>query len=199
MTISTLQSTTARAETAARILDAAFDRISLVGLAGTTVEDVARAAGISRQTVYRYFSSKDHLLAALVMREEEKFLDGARTAFAKSTDLPEALYEAILFCLRFAHEHPLLDRLLETDPEALLPYLTTRGAPLITRGREAMLRLLRTKAWVRLDRLETVADLVVRGMVSYAITPSHRPAKEVARHLSEIVTLALTGKQANTR
>src|SRR5438094_10658017 len=111
-------------ETRARILDGAFGCIGDIGLGRTKMEDVARAAGIARQTVYRYFPSKDHLILALVLREEEKFLDGVRGAFASSSNLQTTMEEALLFCLRFAREHPLLDRLLETDPEALLPFLT---------------------------------------------------------------------------
>src|SRR5207249_2478323 len=121
--------TTSATDTAARVLDAAFQCVGRVGLGRTTVEDVARAAGLSRQTIYRYFPSKDHLILALVMREEEKFIDGVRTAFASQDNLEEAMYQGMLFCLRYAREHPLLDKLLATDSEFLLPYLTTRAAP----------------------------------------------------------------------
>src|SRR5947207_3943365 len=115
----TLSAAATRPDTQARILDAAFGCVSDLGLARTTVEDVARMAGLSRQTIYRYYPSKDHLVTALVLREEEKFLDGIRAAFAADGDLHEAIYHSILFCLRFARQHPLLDRLLDTDPETL--------------------------------------------------------------------------------
>ncbi len=117
----------ARTDTRERILEAAYGCIARVGLARTTVEDVAKAAGLSRQTIYRYYLSKDHLVMALVLREEEKFLDGARAAFARADDLRAGLEDAIAFCLRFAREHPLLDRLLAMDSETLLPYLTLEG------------------------------------------------------------------------
>src|SRR5947208_6004685 len=113
--------TSTGADTRARILDGAFECISDIGLVRTKMEDVARAAGVSRQTVYRYFPSKDHLILALVLREEEEFLNGVRTAFANEPQLEQACYQGFLFCLRFAREHPLLDRLLATDPETLLP------------------------------------------------------------------------------
>src|SRR5205809_7698169 len=112
--------TTSATDTAARVLDAAFQCVGRVGLGRTTVEDVARTAGLARQTIYRYFPSKDHLIMALVLREEEKFLDGVRSAFADAATLQDAMETGTLFCLRFAREHPLLDRLLATDPETLL-------------------------------------------------------------------------------
>lgn len=186
-------------DTGTRILDAAFDRVMDLGLARTTVEDVARAAGLSRQTIYRYFPSKEHLITALVLREEERFLDGIREAFAEDPGLEAALSDGILFCLRFAREHPLLDRLLDTDPETLLPYLTTRGAPVIRRAREVLKGLLMKKAWVRADLLDAAVDAAVRTVVSYALTPPDRRPEEVARDLARIFTLSLTRKEASSR
>jgi AcrR family transcriptional regulator len=186
-------------DTGARILDAAFDRVMQIGLARTTVEDVARAAGLSRQTIYRYFPSKEHLVTALVLREEERFLDGIRRAFAEDPNLEVAIADGILFCLRFARQHPLLDRLLETDPETLLPYLTTRGTPVINRAREVLKGLLVQKAWIRADLLDTAIDAATRTLISYALTPPDRRPEEVARDLARILTLALAPKEASPR
>ena len=191
--------TSTRPETPQRILEAAFGCITDVGLSRTTVEDVARAARLSRQTIYRYYPSKDHLIMALVLREEEKFLDGIRAAFDVDADLEDALFDGILFCLRFAREHPLLDRLLETDPETLLPYLTTRGAPVLARAREVLIDLLKRKAWVRVGLLEQVADSAVRVVVSYALSPPHRRPEDVARDMAQIMSVVLAGKGSAKR
>jgi AcrR family transcriptional regulator len=199
VTTATTAPAPARPETLQRILDAAFQCVSEVGLARTTVEDVARAAGLARQTIYRYFPSKDHLILALVLREEEKFLDGVREAFAADPGLEDALYHGILFCLRFAREHPLLDRLLATDPETLLPYLTTRSAPLLIRARETLRHLVVSKTWVRTTVLDESTDMMVRVMISYLVTPADRPTETVARDLARIMTIALTGKEAAVR
>jgi len=185
----------AELDTTERILRAAFDRIALAGLARTTMEDVARAARVSRQTVYRYFASKEHLITALVLREEEAFLDGARTAFAANDDLTDALEQGILFCLRFAREHPLLDRLLATDSETLLPYLTTRGGPVIARAAEVLRHEIPRKAWVRADMLEDTVDTLVRVILSHTLSPSPRPPARVARGLARVTALALTGTE----
>src|ERR671937_3000254 len=95
--------TEVREGTRARILDAAFAAVRDFGVSRTTVEDVAQRAGLSRQTVYRYFPSKDHLVLALVLREEEKFIDGTRRAFEENDDLEVAIEQAMAFTLRFAH------------------------------------------------------------------------------------------------
>jgi AcrR family transcriptional regulator len=182
----------ARSDTTDRILAATFDRIATLGLARTTVEDVARAAGVSRQTVYRYFASKEALIGALVLREEDAFLQGARTAFAANDDLTDALEQGILFCLRFAREHPLLDRLLSTDSETLLPYLTTRGAPVIARAAEVLTHEIARKAWVNAGLLEETVDALTRVIISHTLAPAPRPADRVARDLARIATRALT-------
>jgi AcrR family transcriptional regulator len=188
-----------RPDTPERILQAAFDCIRDVGLSRTTVEYVARAAGFSRQTIYRYYPSKDHMIMALVLREEEKFLDGIRVAFAARTDLEHALRDSILFCLRFAREHPLLERLLASDPETLLPFLTTRSGPVIDRAREVLIELIGTKAWVRADVYREAADAAVRVVISHALAPPKRPVEDVATDLARILALALVAKEATRR
>lgn len=184
-----------RNDTPTRILEAAFGCIAKVGLARTTVEDVARTAGVSRQTVYRYFDSKDHLVMALVLREEERFLDGVRDAFARNEHLRGSLEQAVLFCLRFAREHPLLDRLLETDSEILLPLLTTRSTPIIDHASDVLAQQIRAKAWVRADLLDAVAETLTRTVLSQSINPSRVPPDRIARGLAITFTIALTGAE----
>jgi AcrR family transcriptional regulator len=186
---------TAQHDTPSRILDAAFECVGDVGLSRTTVEDVARAAGLARQTIYRYFPSKEHLIMALVLREEEKFLDGVQAAFQRAGTLQEAMEQGMLFCLRYAREHPLLDRLLAKDAETLLPYLTTHAAPFIAHAREAFRALVSTKSPVDPTLLDEAGDLAVRVTLSYALTPPDRAPEEVARDLARILTLALIGRE----
>ena len=50
-------------------LDAAASCYTRFGLAKTTVEDVAQAAGVSRATLYRHFKNRDELLVAVIARE----------------------------------------------------------------------------------------------------------------------------------
>jgi AcrR family transcriptional regulator len=184
--------TTLTTGTSDRILDAAFRRIAELGLSRTTVEDVAREAGLTRQTIYRYFPSKDDLVRALIMREEERFLDGVRAAFAVDDDLEGALFNGMLYCVRFAREHPVLERLLQVDPETALPYITIRGGAVVDRARKVVAGLIRRKAWVRPDLVDPVADLLVRAFISYTLTPPDRPPEGVTRDLARIATAALT-------
>jgi AcrR family transcriptional regulator len=177
--------------TSARILDAAFEAVATFGLSRLTVDDVARLAGVSRQTVYRYFDSKDAVIEALVAREEEILLEGVRAAHRQAPSLREAIRRSVLFCLQAAREHPLLDRLLDSEPEVLLPYLTTRAGGLIERARGVLEELVAERNDVRPDLAARSADLAVRAVVSYTLTPSDEPPEQVAREVARILASAI--------
>jgi AcrR family transcriptional regulator len=177
--------------TGARILDAAFEAVARFGLSRLTVDDVARLAGVSRQTVYRYFDSKDALILALVAREEEALLEGVRAAHREAPSLREAIRRSVLYCLRSTREHPLLDRLLASEPEVLLPYLTTRAGGLIDRARLTLETLVAERDDVRPELAPRAADMAVRAIVSYTLTPSDEPPERIAREIARILTAAL--------
>lgn len=183
--------------TRAAILDAAFEAVSTFGLSRLTVEDVARQAGLSRQSVYRYFGSRDELIAALVIREEEAFLEGIREVHARHADLETAMREAALFCLRTLREHPLLDRLLASEPETLLPYLTTRAGPVVARAREVLEDLAAERTGSGL--VHRTADVAVRAIISYTLTPSEDEPEDVARELARILASALEVREEDVR
>lgn len=189
-------------ETRTRILDAALARLGEVGIARLALDDVATDAGFSRQTVYRHFDNRDGLLAAVVLREEEVFLDTIRAAVAGCSDLEEALAAAMRTGLRMAAEHPLLNRLLDTEPEALLPLLTTGAGPVLPAARPVVRDLLARFAPSLDDATaELVADVAARTLVSYATNPPSRgiePTVTVvaAVHARGVVALLPAGTTA---
>ena len=171
-----------------RILDAAMAAMAVHGLAKLSLEDVAREAGMSRQTVYRYFGSKDALVTATILREEQGFLDQMAKAVVAHRDVRPAMEAAIVTGLRAAREHPLLDRLLATEPEALLPFLTTGGGPVLSAARPAIQALLEQ----RLPHLEPrllhhAADTATRLFISYAINPPDDDIEDVAAGLVDLI------------
>jgi AcrR family transcriptional regulator len=181
-----------------RILEATFSAVATHGLSRLTVDDVARLAGLSRQTVYRYFDSKDALIQALVYREEETFIGGIRAAHARHDRLEDAMREAILFCLTAAREHPLLDRLLASEADVLLPFLTTRGGGLIARAR-AVIEELAAEWGLRNELVHRSADVSVRAIVSYVLTPSEDDPEDIARGLARILVSALEVREEGVR
>lgn len=112
-------------DTRTRILDAAYECIAHDGLAATSLETAARAAGVSRATLYRYFpGGRDELVAAVITGETMRFFGRLADAVAEAPDLETVLVDGIVFAHRSIEEHEVLQRLLGTEPELLTPQLT---------------------------------------------------------------------------
>ncbi|WP_440100912.1 TetR/AcrR family transcriptional regulator [Streptosporangium sp. H16] len=119
----------ADAERTDRVLDAARETVLAVGVRRTTLTDVARRAGLSRMTIYRRWPDVRTLVADLMTRE------WVRVADRFATGDPVASSVAVVRALR---DHPLWRKIVEVDPELLLPYLLDRRGA----SHEAMLTLV---------------------------------------------------------
>ena len=175
-------------DTRIRILDATIAVLARVGLSRLTLEDVAVEAGVSRQTLYRYFGSREALISATVLREEETFIEQMVAATQPHADFRPALEAAIAQALRSARAHPLLDRLLATEPEALLPFLTLGRGPVLSAARPVVQALLVERLDHLTEReLARVADAATRLIVSYAISPPDEDIDDVAAGLADLI------------
>jgi AcrR family transcriptional regulator len=108
-----------------QLLDAARECVLAVGVRRTTVTDVARRAGVSRMTLYRRFPDLEALLAALMTREFGRLVAGGRNGAAGATTR-ERVVAMVVAGSRALAGDPLFARLLDVDPELLLPYVTVR-------------------------------------------------------------------------
>ena len=112
--------------TADRLLDATYAAVMDVGLRRTTVADVARRAGVSRMTVYRQGADLDTLVGALLKRELVAVLDQAQQEVALLPTSRQRLVEASVLAVERIGRHPLYRRVLDLDPELLLPLIVDR-------------------------------------------------------------------------
>lgn len=180
---------TGRDSTRDAILDATMQIASEVGLARLSVEDVAERAGLSRQTLYRYFGSRDGLLSAAILREEHAFIARIVDAVGDEPDLHLALRAAVVTALVAAREHPLLDRLLATEPEGLLPILLSGDGPVIPAARPAITEMLAVRLPGRRPaEVAAVADICTRLIVSYALNPPDDDPAVVAELLAGTIS-----------
>jgi AcrR family transcriptional regulator len=109
-----------------RILEATYACVARYGISKTTVEDVAKEAGLSRATVYRHFpGGKDELVADTIRWETNRFFLRLAQAVDGAHGLDEMLVEALLFAHRAIEEHEVLQKILQTEPDLLLPRLST--------------------------------------------------------------------------
>jgi AcrR family transcriptional regulator len=111
---------TAQAGPTAReiLLDAAREELRGRPWREVTMAAVASAAGLSRQTVYNAFGSRERLAQALVLREADRFLDAVEGAVAAHAGDPEeALAAAFDLFLAAARDDPLVHAVVRGDEE----------------------------------------------------------------------------------
>ena len=108
------------------VLAAARECVMDVGLKRTTLADVARRAGVSRMTVYRQYGDLQTIVSELLTRELVAVLDRAREAVASLPTARERLVEAGVRTVEEVTHHPLYRRVLDLDPELLLPLVVDR-------------------------------------------------------------------------
>jgi AcrR family transcriptional regulator len=106
-------------------LDAARDNILAVGWKRTTLTDVAKRAGVSRMTVYRRWPDMQSLLADLQVREWAGLVDEALMGRDDATQL-HSIVRAVVATVGAMRDNSLFMRIVEIDPELLLPYLLER-------------------------------------------------------------------------
>ncbi|MBF6334159.1 TetR/AcrR family transcriptional regulator [Nocardia transvalensis] len=91
-----------------RILDAAAALFAERGVAATQMADIAKAAGCSRATLYRYFDSRQAVQAAFVHREARRVAAAVAGEIAALTDPGERVVAGVLASLRAVRADPLL-------------------------------------------------------------------------------------------
>jgi AcrR family transcriptional regulator len=181
------------ASTRDALLDAAYDAAVGGDWARTRMADVARAAGVSRQTLYNEFGSKDALAQALAIRTVEEFIAGTEATLdaADPANPVEAVGQAALYTLQRAADDPLLKATL-IDDGGLLSFLTTRGEPVLALARESFERYYKTH-WPDLSPsdIDRAAETIVRLTISYLMQPGDAPAEVIAARLADLAATML--------
>lgn len=163
-----------------QIVDAAYEAVSVYGITRLSLADVAKRAHLSRQTLYRYFPSKDDLLDAVVAREEQRFRDQISAAVRETHSSEAALRAAIVATLEGVRTHPLIERLLETEPETLIPYLTVGTLPGPSSNRHLARMLEHLVPEMSSEDVRRTADVLSRLIISYVLDPFDGSPEEFA-------------------
>lgn len=113
--------------TTAAILDATRASVLDFGVRRTTLTDIARRAGVSRMTVYRRYPDLDAVLRELMTREFGATLEAtAAAAVREGEDGRARIRRQVAAGVRELREHPLLRKIVDAEPELLLPYVLGR-------------------------------------------------------------------------
>jgi len=179
------------------LFGAARDQLEQRSWSEITMSDIAGAAGVSRQTLYKEFGNRNEFGLAFVIHEGERFLDDVEAAVLDHRDDPRAAVGAALeLFLRTAGEDPLIRILLSDDGTGgMLPFVTTQGMPVV---QWATARLAATieEGWPQAppSDVRLLAESLVRLAISYITGPSDSPeatAASVADLLGPFIDKAL--------
>lgn len=154
------------------ILDAARDVFEEFGARRANVDDVARKAGISRSTLYRRFPNKETLLAAVIDRETNAFLDEL-DRIAQDLPLQEAIIECFVHGMAIMREIPVLGRLAKTEPE-MISGIPGRAPALLEHSDRIARTLRRAGARMPDEELLVVAELMLRLASTFLLDPGGR-------------------------
>jgi AcrR family transcriptional regulator len=187
----------------AAVLAAARAVVVDLGIRRLTIDEVVRRSGVSRMTVYRRFAGRDEVVVAVIRRELEEAAATVSASVADAEGAEDRFCGAFAAAVEVVGENELLTRLLELEPETLLPYLTTAGQPFVA-GTIAFLRpyvgALRAEAGAPDPDpgLDAVAETIGRVGLSLRLTPAiaidlDGPAARLRYAREVLVPLAVAG------
>lgn len=160
-----------------RILDAAGEQFRHWGIQRSTMEDVARRAGVSRITVYRRFVTKEDLVEHVILREFRRYFDRFLVDIAAATTAADRVVLGFVSSLRALRGNPLIGALITAEPDHFVSSLVGDGGRAVAMVREFVARQLRQEqraGTISAEvRTELVAELMVRICASFLAIPSH--------------------------
>ncbi|MER6176426.1 helix-turn-helix domain-containing protein [Streptosporangium sp. NPDC001681] len=163
-------------ETRARILDAAYEQFCRMGIRRSTMEDVARRAGVSRITVYRRFATKDALVEHVVRREFRRYFDQFLIDIEQARTAADRAVLGFVSSLRAIRRNPLIGGLITAEPDLVVPSMISDGGRTLATVRQFVAGQLRheQRAGNVSSDLDTdlVAELMVRISASFLAIPS---------------------------
>jgi AcrR family transcriptional regulator len=102
-----------------RILAGAERWIDRHGIRKTTIDDIASEIGLSRPSVYRYFTDRDDLLIELITRHARALLNRACKAISRQSSLPDQIVETVLCTAGHSRRDPLTRHMIDHDGTSL--------------------------------------------------------------------------------
>ncbi len=177
-----------------RIVEAASRSVDRLGAGGFSLSEVALELGISRPTVYRYFTSSDELLSAVGQYVMTEFSEQLRAHLSKFTDPAEWIVEGIATPIEWIPLRPQLTLFLTAG----------RSQPFVT-GFTSSIAVEKTREAIRLapvnwadaglshEEIDELVDLMLRLIASMLVDPPDPPrtGASLRRYLRRWIAPAL--------
>ncbi|WP_217631321.1 TetR/AcrR family transcriptional regulator [Rhodococcus triatomae] len=162
--------------TRTRLLDAAFEQFCRSGIQRSSMEEVARRAGLSRITLYRKFATKDALVDQVILREFSRYFARFLDDIAHADDAAERVVLGFVSSLRAIRGNPLIGGLIATEPTLLAGSTVGGDGRILATVRQFVAGQLRReqRAGSISDDLDTdlAAEMMVRVTASFLTIPS---------------------------
>ncbi len=177
------------------LLDAARAELEHRPWSEVTMAEVAGKAGVSRQTLYKEFGSREEFAQVFVLREAQRFIGAVEGALDAHLEDPKAaLAAAFGLFLTAAGEDPLIRAAIAGSGE-MLPFVTTQGQPLVEGAAERLGTAI-AERWPQAAAHDTalLAECLVRLAISYTtlpIDPAGMTASSIAELLGPFIEHAL--------
>jgi AcrR family transcriptional regulator len=163
-----------------RAIEALLVCIGRFGLSKTTLDDVAREAGCSRATLYRYFDGKGALVRSAVDVELERLTTSAVNAALAEATLAEAVIALVVNAANGLVEHAALQFLLAHEPEQILGHLAFGpGDRVLSRVGDALAPGF--ERWLSSPDAKRAGDWLARIIRSYVLMPE--PTIDLTDHV----------------
>ena len=180
-----------------RLLEATYRCVERFGMGKTTIDDIVKESGVSRATIYRQFAGgRDELLLETVGWELANYFNRLADQVRDAPSLEVLLEQGLAYAHRSITEHAVLRKMLDTEPERLLPLLTTESAKSLPFIADFLMPYLRREAdagrlrpGVDLDR---AAEYLARSILSLIGAPGRWDLDDPAQ-VSDLVAIELLG------
>ncbi|MEV6073195.1 helix-turn-helix domain-containing protein [Nocardia sp. NPDC052001] len=174
----------------ARVLDAAAEQFRHWGIQRSTMEDVARRAGVSRITVYRRFPTKEDLVEHVILREFRGYFDTFLVDIAAAATPADRVVAGFVSSLRTLRGNPLIGTLITAEPDQFTSSLIGDGGRAVAMVREFVANQLgaEQRAGTISAELNTqlIAEVMVRICASFLAIPSQLVDLEDEEQLARI-------------
>ncbi|GAA4950094.1 TetR/AcrR family transcriptional regulator [Actinoplanes utahensis] len=163
-------------EVAVRLLDAAHDQFCRLGIRRSTMEDVARRAGVSRITAYRRFATKDVLVEHVVRREFRRYFERFSVEIRQARTAADRVVLGFAASMQAFRDNELIGGLMTAEPDLLVPSMITDGGRTLSTVQRFVAGQLRAEQRSghiseHVD-VDLVAELWVRLSASFLAIPS---------------------------
>jgi len=170
-----------RAATRHSLMDACAALIVRDGFDAVSMTGVAEQAGITRQTVYRYFPNAREVVRATLVRGGRELLEGQILVFEEEGDPRDLLVEAVMAALQTIRHNALLRTAWSSRdyPQAMLRWVSDPA--FVALGVEGLTPIARKLGWSDTDTHEAY-EIIARSVLSFlTIPPSDRLSEDALR------------------